>query len=154
VPHTFRVTIPKGAKEAQRLRLTGKGAPGRNGGKPGDLYTVLHVDSANPLYRVCGSDLNLDHPLAPWEAVLGAGVEVPTPGGPVELNIRPGTLAGQRVPLARRGLPSPNGEAGDLYAVARIELSGKVVKRDQELYKQLAAVSKFNPRKHFREKAE
>ncbi len=150
VPHTFRVTIPKGATEGQRLRLAGKGGPGRNGGKPGDLYIVLHI-AAHPLYRVSGRDLYLDLPLAPWEAALGAAVEIPTPGGPVELNIKPGTSSGQRLRLAQRGLPSPGGGAGDLYAVARIEVPSKVGKREQELYEQLAASSDFNPRKHLTE---
>lgn len=152
VPHTFRVTIPKGATEGQRLRLAGKGGPGRNGGKPGDLYIVLHI-APHPLYRVSGRDLYLDLPLAPWEGVLGAAVEIPTPGGPVELNIKPGTSSGQRLRLARRGLPSPGGGAGDLYAVTRIEVPSKVGKREQELYEQLAAASDFNPRKHFKEGA-
>jgi len=149
VPHTFRVTLPKGATEGQRLRLPGKGGPGRNGGKPGDLYIRLHI-APHPLYRVSGRDLYLDLPLAPWEAVLGAAIEIPTPGGPVELNIKPGTSSGQRLRLPRRGLPSPGGGAGDLYAVARIEVPKNVGKREQELYEQLAAISDFNPRKHFR----
>ncbi|TCS32596.1 curved DNA-binding protein [Paucimonas lemoignei] len=151
-PHTFRVTIPKGATEGQRLRLAGKGGPGRNGGKPGDLYIVLHI-APHPLYRVSGRDLYLDLPLAPWEAVLGAAVEIPTPAGSVELSIKPGTSSGQRLRLARRGLPSPGGGAGDLYAVARIEVPKKVGKREQELYEQLAAASDFNPRQHFKEAA-
>ncbi|OWW18465.1 DnaJ C-terminal domain-containing protein [Noviherbaspirillum denitrificans] len=150
VPRTFRVTIPKGATEGQRLRLAGKGGPGRDGGRPGDLYIVLHI-APHPLYRVSGRDLYLDLPLTPWEGVLGGAVEIPTPGGPVELNIKPGTSSGQRLRLARRGLPTPGGGAGDLYAVARIEVPRKAGKREQELYEQLAAASDFNPRKHFRE---
>ncbi|MDB5762213.1 MAG: molecular chaperone DnaJ [Herminiimonas sp.] len=152
VSHTFRVTIPKGAVEGQRLRLAGKGGPGRNGGKPGDLYIVLAI-APHPLYRVSGRDLYLDLPLAPWEAVLGAAVEIPTLGGNVELNIKPGTSSGQRLRLAGRGLPSSGGGAGDLYAVTQIEVPRKVSKREQELYQQLAAASDFNPRKHFKTEA-
>jgi curved DNA-binding protein len=148
VARTFRVTIPKGAMEGQRLRLAGKGGPGRNGGKPGDLYIVLRI-APHPLFRVSGRALYLDLPLAPWEAVLGATVELPTLGGNVELNIKPGTSTGQRLRLARRGLPAPDGTAGDLYAVVQIQVPRKVSAREEELFRQLATVSDFNPREHF-----
>lgn len=152
VPHTFRVNIPKGAVEGQRLRLSGKGGPGRNGGKNGDLYIVLAL-APHPLFRADGRDLHFDLPLAPWEAVLGAAVEVPTLGGAVELNIRPGTCAGQRLRLARRGLPAPDGGVGDLYAVVQIVVPAKVDAPEQALYQQLAAVSTFTPRRHFKKEA-
>ncbi|MFI4939673.1 MAG: DnaJ C-terminal domain-containing protein [Burkholderiales bacterium] len=148
VSHTFRVTIPKGATEGQRLRLAGKGGPGRNGGKPGDLYIALTI-APHPLYRVTGRDLYIDLSLAPWEAVLGAAVEIPTLGGNVELNIKPGTSSGQRLRLARRGLPSSDGSAGNLVAVVRIVVPDKVTKQEQELYEQLAAASDFKARDHF-----
>jgi curved DNA-binding protein len=70
-------------------------------------------------------------------------------GGSVELTIKPGTSTGQRLRLAKRGLPKPDGGAGDLYAVVRIEAPKTVTPRERELYEELAAVSKFNPRKHF-----
>lgn len=149
VSHTFRVTIPKGATEAQRLRLAGKGGPGRNGGKPGDLYIVLTI-APHPLYRLSGRDLYFDLSLTPWEAALGAAVEIPTLGGDVELNIKPGTSSGQRLRLAKRGLQSPGGGAGDLYAVVQIMVPKKVGEREKELYEQLAVASDFKVREHFR----
>jgi curved DNA-binding protein len=153
VPHTFRVHIPKGATDGQRLRLPAKGGPGRNGGKPGDLYVRL-VFQPHPLFRVEGHDLYLDLPLAPWEGVLGAKVLVPTLGGPVELTIKAGTSTGQRLRLAKRGLPKADGTAGDLYAVVQIEVPKTVSERERELYEELAKVSSFNPRKHFHVGAE
>jgi curved DNA-binding protein len=152
VPRTFRITIPKGATEGQRLRLPGKGGQGLNGGKPGDLYVVISV-MPHPLYRVSGRDLFMDLPLAPWEAVLGAKVEIPTLAGTVELNIRPGTTAGQRLRLAKRGLPSSGGEMGDLFAMVRIEVPKTPSQRERELYEQLGTASKFNPREHLMEGA-
>jgi curved DNA-binding protein len=148
VPRTFRVKVPKGAADGHRLRLAGKGGQGRNGGKPGDLYVALNV-VPHPLYRVSGRDLYVDLPLTPWEAVLGAAVQIPTLGGTVELNIKPGTTAGQKLRLARRGLPQSDGSVGDLYAVTHIEVPKTVSERERELYEQLAAVSDFNPRRHF-----
>lgn len=148
VSRTFRVRIPKGAMAGQRLRLSGKGGPGRNGGKQGDLYIVLDV-TQHPLYRINGSDLYMDLPLAPWEAVLGSEVKIPTLGGPVEVNIKSGTTSGQKLRLPKRGLPSSNGMAGDLFAVVRVVAPNKISSREQQLYQQLAKVSEFNPRQHF-----
>lgn len=148
VPRTFRVRVPKGATDGQRLRLPGKGGPGRNGGKQGDLYIKLELQP-HPLFRVNGRDLTLDLPLAPWEAVIGAKVETPTLGGPVELDIKPGTTAGRRLRLPKRGMPAADGGAGDLYVVVIIDVPKTVNARERELYEELAKVSDFNPRRHF-----
>jgi curved DNA-binding protein len=145
---TFRVRIPKGAVAGQRLRLSGKGGTGRNGGKQGDLYIVLNV-SQHPIYRISGSDLYMDLPLAPWEAVLGSEVKIPTLAGAVELNIKSGTTAGQKLRLPKRGLPSSSGGNGDLFAIVRVVAPKKTTTREQQLYQQLASVSEFNPRQHF-----
>jgi curved DNA-binding protein len=148
VPRTFRVRIPKGATDGQRLRLAGKGGPGNHGGPAGDLYIVMKMQP-HPLYRVSGRDLYLDLPLTPSEAVLGGGVEVPTPRGRVELNIAPGTTTGRQLRLARRGLPGADGEYGDLYAVVRIDVPKSPNERERALYAELAQASGFNPRAHF-----
>lgn len=153
VPHrvdkTFRVRVPKGAEDGQRLRLTGKGGPGQGGGPAGDLYLVLSV-VPHPLYRVSGRDLSIDLPLAPWEAVLGATVEIPTLGGTVEMNIPAGTAAGRRLRLSKRGLPSAKGDPGDLYAVVRIEVPGEPSADERALYDQLKAVASSDPRARFK----
>src|SRR5581483_3174589 len=75
VPKTVRARVPKGVSDGERLRIPGKGGPGANGGPPGDLYLNIAL-KPHPLYRVSGHDLYLELPLAPWEAVLGAQVEV------------------------------------------------------------------------------
>ncbi len=144
VAKTFRVKIPKGAENGQRLRLVGRGGAGSNGGRSGDLYLVLALQP-HPIYRVTGKDLYLDLPLAPWEAVLGASVEVPTLAGAVEMNIPAGTSAGRKLRLAKRGLPS-KGEPGDLYAIVRIEVPASPSPRERELYGELQEVSGFDPR--------
>lgn len=145
VARTFRITLPRGATEGQRLRLAGKGGQGVNGGPPGDLYVALAI-APHARYRVDGRDLSMDLPLAPWEAVLGGPVRVPTLGGEVELNIKPGTLAGQQLRLAKRGMPGPDGEQGALYAVVVIAVPAKVSAAERALYEQLAAASSFDPR--------
>lgn len=152
VARTFRVAIPKGAADGQRLRLAGKGGPGRNGGTPGDLYVVLHL-APHALYRVTGRDLYMDLPVSPWEAVLGATVEVPTLAGKVALNIKAGTASGQKLRLGKRGLPTAEGGAGDLYAVVQIVVPPRVGPAEEALYRQLAAQSAFNPRDPARKEA-
>jgi curved DNA-binding protein len=150
IPRTFRVAIPKGAADGQRLRLPGKGGQGRNGGKPGDLYIALAL-KPHPFFKVNGRDLSIDLPLAPWEAVLGATVEVPTLAGPVELSIKPGTTAGRRLRFGGRGLPITGGKAGDLYAVVQIDVPKTVSQSERELYERLATTSNFNPRVHLKQ---
>lgn len=144
-PKTFRVHIPKGASEGQRLRLAGQGGSGFNGGPRGDLYLTLQLKS-HPLYRVSDNDLYIDLPLSPWEAALGATVEVPTLGGTVELNIPAGTPAGRKLRLGGRGLPGPGNSKGNLYAVVTITIPKELTAKERELFRELAAVSNFRPR--------
>jgi curved DNA-binding protein len=143
-PHAFRARIPKGVSNGERLRLAGKGGKGMNGGRDGDLYLNIEI-APHRLFRVSGRDLYLDLPLAPWEAVLGASVRIPTPGGSVRLKIRPGTQAGQQLRLAGRGLPKP-GQEGDLYAIVQIVVPPDASEREKALYQQLSEASPFDPR--------
>jgi curved DNA-binding protein len=147
VPRKIRVRIPKGVADGQKLRVPGKGGKGINGGRDGDLYLDIEVQS-HPLYRTEGLDLYMDLPLAPWEAVLGASVEVPTPGGRVTLRIPPGTRAGQKLRLAGRGLSRPDGTAGHLYAIAQIAVPTVVDDKQRALFTELRDTSTFNPRAH------
>lgn len=148
VSKTFRVRIPQGAEDGQRLRLSGKGGASRDGGASGDLYIVLALQP-HPLYRVTGRNLAIDLPLAPWEAALGASVEVPTLAGTVEMTIAPGTSSGRRLRLAKRGLPTAGGSAGDLYAIVTIVLPTTLSARERELYEELKALSNVALRAHF-----
>jgi curved DNA-binding protein len=150
VPRTFKVRIPKGATNGQRLRLPARGGKGRHGGRDGDLYLNIVVHP-HPLFRVDGHDLYLDLPLAPWEAVLGATVEVPTLAGPVHLKVPSNARTGQQLRLAKRGLPRPRGAEGDLYAIVQIVVPAATSERERELFRELAQGSTFNPRGHFQE---
>jgi curved DNA-binding protein len=145
VPKSLRVRVPKGATDGQRLRLAGKGGHGVNGGPDGDLYLTVSL-LPHRLYRADGHDLYLDLPLAPWETALGASVEVPTPGGPVQLKVPAGTAAGQTLRLSGRGLPRPKSGSGDLYAVVKIVMPKSTTARERELLQELANTSGFAPR--------
>jgi curved DNA-binding protein len=148
VPHAFKARIPKGATDGQRLRVPGKGGKGFNGGRNGDLYLNISLRT-HALYRATAHDLYMDLPLAPWEAVLGTSVEVPTPGGSVRLKVPAGTQAGRQLRLPKRGLPIPKGGQGDLYAVVQIAVPSVVNDAERALYQQLADDSAFDPRAQF-----
>ena len=146
---TIRARIPRGATDGQRLRLRGKGGPGVNGGAAGDLYLHIVLDP-HPLYRVSGHDLHLELPIAPWEAALGAEVNVPTLEGQVRMKIPAGSQTGQKLRLAGKGLPRPGGGAGDLYALLGIVVPGALTAREKELFEALREGSKFDPRDRFK----
>jgi curved DNA-binding protein len=148
VPHRVKTRIPRGVTDGEKLRVPGKGGKGANGGPAGDLYLDIEV-AAHPLYRVSGRDLYVDLPLAPWEAVLGAEVKLPTPAGVVALKVPAGTRSGRQLRLAGRGISRGSGAAGHLYAVVRIEVPTVLDDRQNALYKQLAESSNFDPRAHF-----
>jgi curved DNA-binding protein len=152
VPQRIKVRIPKGVTDGQQLRVPGKGGNGVNRGRDGDLYLDIQVEP-HALYRVAGQDLYLDLPLAPWEAALGATIDLPTPGGTVSLKVPPGTRAGQQLRLAGRGLARPGAKPGDLYAIAQIVMPGVLDDRQRTLFRELAQASNFNPRAHLEAEA-
>lgn len=147
VPRTITVRIPRGVASGEKLRVPGKGGPGFRGGPAGDLYLDVEVQE-HPLYRVSGRDIYLDLPLAPWEAVLGTSVSLPTPAGKVALKVPPGTRTGQQLRLGGRGLARGSGTPGHLFAMVRIDVPTAVDDTQRDLYRKLAEQSTFNPRAH------
>ncbi len=144
-PHVLNVKIPKGICAGQQIRLRGQGAEGVNGVK-GDLYLEV---SFNPhrFYRINGRELELDLPIAPWEAALGATVKVPTPEGAVNLKIPPGTATDQRLRLRGRGIPgSGTNDSGNLTAILKIATPPAGTDAAKALYQQMQRDIPFNPR--------
>jgi len=152
VPHAVKARVAPGAVDGQRLRLPGKGGKGFQGGRDGDLYLDISL-KPHRLYRATGHDLYVDLPLAPWEAALGASVEVPTLAGTVNLKVPAGTPSGQKLRLSGRGLPRPRGGAGDLFAVAQVVVPSPLSERERELYGALRDATSTNPRRRFAEGA-
>lgn len=140
---TLSVTIPKGIRAGQTLRLAGQGGPGIGEGKAGDLYLEITF-RPHPRYRVDGRDVYLDLPLAPWEAALGANVTVPTPAGSVELTIPANSSSGRKLRLKGKGIPGK--EAGDLYVVLSIALPPAHSEEAKAAYRTLQQAFDFNPR--------
>ena len=142
---TYQVKIPAGVAEGQRLRVAGRGEAGVGGGAAGDLYLRVRF-AKHPDFEVEGHNLIHEAAVAPWEAVLGANVTVPTLNGGVNIKIPPGTHAGQKLRLRGRGLKERNGDSGDLIVVTRIEVPDKITDAERRLWEQLAKESRFNPR--------
>jgi curved DNA-binding protein len=131
------VKIPRGVREGQRIRLAGQGEAGERGGKSGDLFLRVRL-ARHPDFSVEGNDLIHEVKIAPWQAVLGTELKVPTVEGNVRLKIPPGTQNGQRFRLRERGLPSTSGKRGDLYVEVRINIPKKVTDREREIWSELA----------------
>ena len=142
---TLEVTIPPGVREGQKLRLRGQGGRGRHGGPDGDIYVHLSL-APHPRFRPEGHDLHFSLALSPWEAVLGAEIEVPTLDDAVLLTVPAGTRAGGRLRLRGRGMADGRGGRGDLYATVRIDVPATLSERERQLFTELAAVSRFDPR--------
>ncbi|MGO8755196.1 MAG: DnaJ C-terminal domain-containing protein [Gallionellaceae bacterium] len=139
----LNVTIPKGIREGQHIRLSGQGSAGRGEGQAGDLYLQVEFQ-AHPLYRVDGRDLYLDLPVTPWEAALGATLKVPTLGGTVELKIPEGSGSGRKLRLKGRGIPGD--PPGDCYVILAIALPPADTEAARDLYRKMAQELNFNPR--------
>lgn len=134
---SLSVRIPPGVSEGAKVRVRGKGRPGKS--QPGDLYIVIHVRE-HPYFRREGNDLLVEMPLSLAEATLGAGVEVPTLDGPVGIRIPPGSAGGRKIRLRGKGVPSRNGQPpGDLYAVLRIVPPKTLSQDDADLLRRFAA---------------
>jgi curved DNA-binding protein len=134
---TYQVKIPRGVHEGQRIRLAGQGEAGARGGKSGDLFLRVRL-AKHPDFTVEGSDLIHEIKVAPWQAVLGTELKVPTLEGTVRLKVPAGTQGGQRFRLRERGLPSAAGNRGDLYVIAQIQIPKKITEREREIWSQLA----------------
>lgn len=144
-PTTIEVRIPAGVLAGTRVRVGGKGQPGSNGGKRGDLY--LHVSiKEDRIFRRQGSDLHATLPVWPWEAALGAEVMAPTLGEPVRVKIPAGSRADSKLRLKGKGLPTATGTHGDLFLTLQIVMSPSISNEERLLYEQLARQPHQDPR--------
>jgi DnaJ-class molecular chaperone len=135
---TVDLAVPRAVRDGMTLRLKGLGEPGEAGGETGDLLLTLRL-SGDRVYRCVGDDIEADVPIAPWEALAGARVDVRTPDGVVTLTVPAGTLAGQRLRVRGRGLDDGRGGRGDFHAVVRLALPDGLSERQAALIRELAS---------------
>ena len=135
---TITVTVPAGIDSGNRLRLTGKGEAGENGGRNGDLYLEFTVKD-HDFYKRNEDDIYIDLPLTITEAVLGCTKEVPTIYGNVELTIPSGTQSLDKLRLRGKGIENVNTKRkGDMYAVVKVIMPEKLTKEQKSLFESLA----------------
>ena len=135
---TITVTVPAGIDNGNRLRLTGKGEAGENGGRNGDLYLEFTVKD-HDFYKRNEDDIYIDLPLTITEAVLGCTKEVPTIYGNVELTIPSGTQSLDKLRLRGKGIENVNTKRkGDMYAVVKVIMPEKLTKEQKSLFESLA----------------
>lgn len=138
---TLNVKIPKGVKAGQRVRLVGQGGVDQD--RKGDLFLEI-VFRSHPYFHVEERDVYLEVPVAPWEAVLGTTIEVPTLGGMVDLKIPAGSQSGQKLRLKARGLPGVT--PGDQYAVLKVVIPPAKTEAQKAFYENMAKTFPMNPR--------
>jgi len=142
---TIEVRIPAGVQDGTRVRVAGKGQPGINGGKRGDLYLHVVIPS-DPIFRRQGSDLHVTLPVYPWEAMLGADVTAPTLAEPVKVKVPPGSKADGKLRLKGKGLPSASGGHGDLFLSLQDVLPIVIRQDERILYERLSKQRHPDPR--------
>lgn len=139
----YTVQIPPGTIDGMKIRLAGQGGAVRGEGAAGDLY--LHVSIApHPVFKWSGKNLEITVPIAPWEAALGAKVNVPTMEGKAALTIAAGTQSGQRFRLRGKGFPVRH--PGDLIITVQIAVPSRLSAEEKKLFEELAGTSSFKPR--------
>lgn len=141
-----KVRIPPGVRGGQRIRVKGRGGAGRNGGPPGDLYVVAHVD-AHPVFGRAGAkNLTVNVPVTFAEAALGAQVKVPTLEAPVTVKVAPGTQPGTTVRVRGRGIKAAKGEPGDLLVTFEVAIPKQLSDEERAAVEALATTFDDNPR--------
>ena len=145
-PRNIEVNIPPGAREGAVIKLARQGHPGIGGAEPGDLYLRLQI-KPHPVFSIVGDDdTSVDAPIAPWEAVLGAKIEVPTLDGKAEMKVPPGSQSGQRLRLKGQGLNKRSGGRGDQYVRLKIVVPSHPTEKEKKLFQEMADETHFNPR--------
>jgi molecular chaperone DnaJ len=144
---TVSVRIKPGTRDGQRIRLAGKGNPGPQGGPAGDLYLIIKIEQ-HPVFRREGDDIYITVPVMPWEAALGAKVEVPTIDGRAQLRIPQGVQSGQKLRMREKGVPSATktGVTGDQIVEIKIVVPEVQNVEAKDLWHKLEKLHPENPR--------
>jgi molecular chaperone DnaJ len=141
---TVDAKIPAGVEDGTRIRFAGGGEVGQFGGPAGDLYVVLHVKE-HPIFEREGNDLHCVMPISVTQAAIGAEIRVPTMEGEHTLKVPDGTQPGTTFRIRNKGVPVLNGHGkGDLYVEVRVQIPGKLSKRQRELLQELETTAKVD----------
>lgn len=141
---TLNVKIPRGVRDGQTIRLAGQGEPAMSGSAPGDLMLEVHF-KPHPRFRADGRDLHMSLPLAPWEAALGASIEVELPDGAIKVRVPEGVQVGKQLRVRGKGIPGE--PPGDLLLDIQIVLPPADTPKARQLYETMARELAFDPRR-------
>ena len=145
---TLEVKIPAGIDDGMRIRSSGNGEPGMNGGPPGDLYVEIHIKAHNVFQRE-GDDLHCEIPISFAKAALGGEIEVPTLSGKASFTLPEGTQSGKTFRLRGKGVKGVrSGYAGDLFCHVVIETPVKLTDRQRELLREFEQLTVEGGAKH------
>jgi DnaJ-class molecular chaperone len=145
-PKSLEVDIPAGVRDGSVIRLAGQGEPGDGNAQAGDLLLRVRIKPHRLFQLVGEDDIQIELPVAPWEAALGAKVSVPTLDSPVEMTVPAGAQGGQRLRLRGQGRTRRRGGRGDEYVKLKIVIPPKLSSGEKELFERLAVESRFNAR--------
>lgn len=138
-PRSLEVNIPAGVKNGARIRLSGQGDPGMNGGPAGDMYLKVSIHSHRH-FTLDDTDVIYDLHLPPWDAALGVTATVPTLSGKVEIKIAPGTSSGKKLRLRGKGLGSGKTK-GDQFVRIAIDVHEPATPEVRKLWENLRTLS-------------
>lgn len=142
---TFKVTIPAGIRNGEKIKLMGEGRPGKNGGKNGDLLIKINM-SEDKKYKLVGSDIYTTVNICPWEAVLGTKINVDAIDETIGVFIPQGIQTDEEIQIPDKGYRDSKGGRGKFIIRVRIMISKNISEKEKELYKEIKKISKFNPR--------
>jgi curved DNA-binding protein len=143
---SLEVDIPAGVRDGSVIRLAGQGEPGEGNAPAGDLFLHITIKTHRLFHQIGQDDVQIELPVAPWEAALGARLSVPTLDGQVEVTIPAGAQGGQRLRLRGQGLNRRRGGRGDEYVKLKIVIPPTLSSREKDLFEKLAAESGFDAR--------
>lgn len=142
---TFSVKVPAGIRNGEKIRLIGQGKEGKNGGKNGDLFIKINIES-NKKYKLKGYDIYTDLLLTPWEAVLGTKLTVETIDDSISIYVPQGVRSGEKIKIKQKGYKDGKGGRGNLIAEVKIVVPKKPTEEEIKIYKKLKEITKFEPR--------
>ncbi len=142
---TFTVSIPKGIRDGEKIRLIGQGKPGQNGGKNGDLFIKINIENDHK-FKLEGYDIYTDLFLTPWEAALGTRATVESIDDETRVYIPQGIQSGEKIRIPNKGYQDGKGSRGDLVAEVKVMVPKQLTKDEKEAFKKLSEISMFNPR--------
>ncbi len=142
---TFKVKIPEGILDGEKIRLIGQGKTGENGGKNGDLFIKIGIQNSKK-FKLEGYDIYTDLLLTPWEAALGTRANVQAIDDETKVYIPQGIQSGEKLRIPGKGYKHINGTRGDLIAEVKIMVPKKLTVKEKEIFEKLNEISNFNPR--------